>query len=143
MKTFSAFAAIIVLVSLTRDAQCSPSQHLDVLRTATLYTISESGFASERPATLQSYIALKGTLTLTTIKLAAQGATHAGQLYMAALACHAGDRRVGEALIAKIDERTAVLSAASGNLVYRNVKTLAEPGSPQNPCPIAPIPAGE
>jgi hypothetical protein len=137
MKHFMALAQFLFFVSLARDAQSSPSQHLDVLRTATLYTIYANGTPVERTPTLQSYLALKGTLSVEIIKLAAQGATTAGQLYLAALACHAGDRRTGEAIIAKLDERTAVLSAASGTLVYRNVRTLSEPGSVQNPCPSA------
>jgi hypothetical protein len=143
MKHATAIALLLALPSLTRDAQGSTGQHLDALRTATLYTITVGSAPIDRAPPLQAYLALKGTLTLSTIKLAAQGATTAGQLYMAALACHLGDRRLGEALIAKLDERTAVLTAASGNLVYRNVKALAEPGSPQNPCPITPILAGE
>jgi hypothetical protein len=135
MKHFVALAHLLFFVSLARDAHASPSQHLDVLRTATLYTISASGFSIERTPQLQAYQALRGTLSVEIIKLAAQGATTAGQLYFAALACHAGDRRTGEAMIAKLDERTAVLSAASGALVYRNVKSLSDPGSPQAPCP--------
>ncbi len=135
MKHFTALAHLLFFVSLARDAAGSPSQHLDVLRTATLYTLSANGISVDRTPQLQAYQALKGTLSLDTIKLAAQGATAAGQLYLAALACHAGDRRTGEALIAKLDERTAVLSAASGALVYRNVKSLSDPGSPQAPCP--------
>jgi hypothetical protein len=135
MKHFAALAQLLFFVSLARDAQGSPSQHLDVLRTATLYTINANSISVDRTPQLQAYQALKGTLSVETIKLAAQGATTAGQLYFAALACHAGDRRTGEALIAKLDERTAVLSAASGALVYRNVKSLSEPRSPQAPCP--------
>jgi hypothetical protein len=137
MKHFAALAHLLFFVSLAPDAYASPSQHLDVLRTASLYTINASGFSVERTPQLQAYQALKGTLNVETIKLAAQGATTAGQLYFAALACHAGDRRTGEAMIAKLDERTAVLSAASGALVYRNVKSLSDPGSPQAPCPAA------
>ncbi len=108
-----------------------------------MYSLNATGLPSERALPLTAYHALKGTLSVDTINLAAQGATAAGQLYLAALACQAGARRVGEALIAKLDERTAVLSTAGGTLVYRNVKSLAEPGSVQNPCPSAAIPAGE
>jgi hypothetical protein len=126
---------LLVSLSLSPNSQASPSQYLDQLRAATLYSLHAVGVPAERALSVQAYQALKGTLTVDTIKLAAQGATTAGQLYLAALACHAGDRRAGEALIAKIDERTAVLSSTGGSLVYRSVKTIADAGSAQNPCP--------
>ena len=135
MKHFTVCAQLLIFLSLARDAAASPAQHLDLLRTATIYTLDAQGITIERTPTLQAYQALKGTLSMETIKLAAEGATTAGQLYMAALACHAGHRRKGEAMVAKLDERTAVLSAAGGAFVYRNVKSLAEAGSPHNPCP--------
>lgn len=143
MKYATSVAQLLVLVSLMPDALGAPSQHLDTLRTASVYSLNSAGLPSERALPLAAFHALKGTLSVETISLTAQGATAAGQLYLAALACHAGARRVGEAMIAKLDERTAVLSAAGGTLVYRNIKSLAEPGSIQNPCPSAPIPAGE
>jgi hypothetical protein len=128
-------APLLISLSHATDSRASPSQYLDQLRAATVYSLNAAGLPAERALSVQAYQALKGTLTVDTIKLAAQGATTAGQLYLAALACHAGDRRTGEALIAKIDARTAVLSATGGALVYRSVKTIAEVGSAQNPCP--------